>query len=51
MTEEITNYGTDITEARCVIIDAVRGVEGVLADKPVEVLYIEMASWAMIFRV
>ena len=44
-------YGTDIEAARQVIIQAVRHVEGVLADKPVDALYIEMGDSAMIFRV
>jgi small-conductance mechanosensitive channel len=44
-------YGTDIETARRVMADAVRGVEGVLPDKPVDVLYVEMGDSAMIFRV
>ncbi len=44
-------YGTDIGTARHVIIEAVRGVEGVLADRPVDALYHEMGDSAMIFRV
>ena len=44
-------YGTDIMTARKIMIDAVRDVDGVLADKPVEALYIEMNNWAMVFRV
>ena len=44
-------YGTDIETARRVLIDAVRGVEGVLPDKPVDALYNEMGDSAMIFRV
>jgi MscS family membrane protein len=44
-------YGTDIERARQVIIDAVRQVEGVLLDKPVDALYHEMGDSAMIFRV
>jgi small-conductance mechanosensitive channel len=44
-------YGTDIERARQVIIAAVRQVEGVLLDKPVDALYREMGDWAMIFRV
>jgi len=43
--------GTDIERARQVIIDAVRRVEGVLPDRPVEALYSEMGDSAMIFRV
>jgi MscS family membrane protein len=44
-------YGTDIDRARQVIISAVRQVEGVLLDKPVDALYHEMGDSAMIFRV
>jgi MscS family membrane protein len=44
-------YGTDIEAARRVLIDTVRQVEGVLPDKPVDALYIEMGDSAMVFRV
>ena len=44
-------YGTDIETARRVIVDAVRGLDHVLLDKPVDALYIEMGESAMIFRV
>ena len=44
-------YGTDIEHARQVITDAVRQVEDVLPDRPVDALYIEMGDSAMIFRV
>jgi small-conductance mechanosensitive channel len=44
-------YGTDIEMARRLIVDTVRLVEGVLRDKPVDALYIEMGDSAMIFRV
>ena len=44
-------YGTDVTQATQVLIDAVRQVEGVLEDKPVDALYIEMGDSAMIFRI
>jgi MscS family membrane protein len=44
-------YGTDIETARGVLVDAVREVEGVLQDKPIDALYIEMGDSAMIFRV
>jgi small-conductance mechanosensitive channel len=33
------------------MLDAVRQLEGVLADRPVDALYIEMDNTAMIFRV
>ncbi len=44
-------YGQDIEKIRQVIIDAVRQVEGVLTDKPVDALYVTMGESAMIFRV
>jgi small-conductance mechanosensitive channel len=44
-------YGTDIEEARSIIIETVRKVPGVLHDRPVDALYIEMGASAMIFRV
>jgi small-conductance mechanosensitive channel len=43
-------YGQDVETVRQLIIDSVKDVEGVLLDKPVEVLYIEMGD-GMIFRV
>jgi MscS family membrane protein len=44
-------YGTDIETARRTIIDTVQQLEGVLQDKPVDALYIDMGDSAMIFRV
>ena len=44
-------YGTDVETTRRIIVDTVRQVEGVLPDKPVDALYIEMNNAAMIFRV
>lgn len=44
-------YDSDLEKARQVIIDAVRDTEGVLQDKPIEALYIEMAESDMRFRV
>jgi small-conductance mechanosensitive channel len=44
-------YGQDIEKVRQIIVDAVREVEGVLPDKPVDALYVEMGESAMIFRV
>jgi MscS family membrane protein len=44
-------YGTDIETARQVIVDTVRQVEGVLPDRPVDALYVEMGDSAMVFRV
>ncbi|MEA3336725.1 MAG: mechanosensitive ion channel family protein [Chloroflexota bacterium] len=45
------DYDTDIEAARRVIVDTVRKVDGVLQDKPVDALYVEMGETAMIFRV
>ena len=44
-------YGTDIEQARRVIVDAVSEVEGVLPDHPVEALFLEFGDSALIFRV
>ena len=44
-------YDTDLEVARCLIVDTVRGVEGVLVDKPIDALYIEMGDSGVIFRV
>jgi small-conductance mechanosensitive channel len=44
-------YGTDIETARQVLVEAVRRVEGVLPDRPVDALYTEMGDSAMIFQV
>ncbi len=44
-------YGTDIEAARRIIVDTVRQVEGVLPDRPVDALYVEMGDSAMVFRV
>jgi potassium efflux system protein len=45
------DYGTDIEMAQRIIVDTVRQVEGILPDKPVDVLYSEMGDEAMDFRV
>ena len=44
-------YGTPITKVRSLITEMVYQVDGVLDDKPVDVLYHEMGDSAMIFRV
>jgi len=44
-------YGTDIEKAREVMINAVKGVEGVLQDHPVEALFLEFGDSSLIFRV
>jgi MscS family membrane protein len=44
-------YGQDIERVRQIIVDTVRQVDGVLLDKPVDALYVEMGASAMTFRV
>ncbi len=44
-------YGQDIEKVRKVLVDTVRKVEGVLPDKPVDALYVNMGESAMTFRV
>jgi len=44
-------YGQDVESVRQLILNSVKDVEGVLLDKSVEVLYIEMGDAGMIFRV
>lgn len=44
-------YDTGLEVARCLIVDTVRGVEGVLVDRPIDALYIEMGDSGVIFRV
>jgi small-conductance mechanosensitive channel len=44
-------YGTDMEEVRKVLGDAVRAVEGVIPDKPVDVLYNAMGDSSMSIRV
>ena len=44
-------YGTNLEFARQTMIETVRGVDGVLQDKPVEALFLEFGDSALIFRV
>lgn len=44
-------YGVDLELARKTMIEAVRGVEGVLPDRSVEALFLEFGGSALIFRV
>jgi small-conductance mechanosensitive channel len=44
-------YGQDIEKVRQIIIETVRQVDGILHDKPVDALYVDMGESAMIFRV
>lgn len=44
-------YGQDVETVRALLIDTIRGVPGVLVDKPVDALYVTKGDQAMIFRV
>ena len=44
-------YGTDVEQMREVIEGAVRGVEGVLLDKPVDIYYLKFGDSARLVRV
>lgn len=44
-------YGSDADKVQQVIVNAVRGVEGVLPDKNVDVLYLEFGDTARLVRV
>lgn len=44
-------YGTEVEQARQVMVEAVRKVEGVLQEHPVEALFLEFGESALIFRV
>ncbi len=44
-------YGSDLRLVRQVITESLRGVEGVLQDKPVDVLFLEFGDSAMSLRV
>jgi len=44
-------YGQDIEKVRNIIINTVSQVEGVLPEKPVDALYVNMSPSAMTFRV
>ena len=44
-------YGQDIEKVREIIVDTVSQVQGVLPDRPVDALYVQMGPSAMIFRV
>ena len=44
-------YGTDLRLVREVITQALQGVEGVIPDKPVDILFLEFGDSAMILRV
>lgn len=44
-------YGTDLELARQTMIEAVKTVEGVLIDHPVEALFLEFGDSALVFRI
>jgi len=44
------SYDTEIESARSVIIEAVRHVDGVLPDKPIDAFYFEMGQSAIVFQ-
>jgi len=44
-------YGQDVEEVRRIILTTLRDVDGILSDRPVDALYIEMGESTMIFRV
>jgi small-conductance mechanosensitive channel len=44
-------YGQDIEEVRGIIVTTLRNVDGILPDRPVDALYVEMGDSTMIFRV
>jgi small-conductance mechanosensitive channel len=44
-------YDTAFSTARQVLHDAVRQVEGVMSDRPVQVLFVDFGKSAMVFRV
>jgi small-conductance mechanosensitive channel len=44
-------YGEEVERIRKIIVEAVSRVHGVLPDKPVEALYVEMGGTGMVFRI
>ena len=44
-------YGTRIEQIKKIVLDAMSDVEGVIKDKPIDVLYHDMGDSAMIFRI
>ncbi len=50
-TDVRVGYGVDLNQVERSIVEAVRGVEGVLPDKPVEVWFMGFGDWARRIRV
>jgi small-conductance mechanosensitive channel len=44
-------YGSDIEKARQIMVETVQEVEGVLAEHPVEALFLEFGDSALMFRI
>ncbi len=44
-------YGTDLRLVRQVIVNSLKGVEGIIPDMPVDVLFMEWGDSEMVFRV
>ncbi len=44
-------YGTDLRQVRQVITEALKGIEGIIPEKPVDILFLEFGDTAMILRV
>lgn len=44
-------YGTDVEHVRQVLVEAVKKVEGVLKDRPVEAFFMEFGDSSLVFRV
>lgn len=50
-TEIAVAYGSDLRQVREVITQSLRGIEGVIPDKPVDILFLEFGDSAMNLRV
>lgn len=44
-------YGTELEHARGVMVEAVKGCDGIVPDKPVEALFLEFGDSVLVFRV
>ena len=45
------DYGADLKRAREIAIEAVRNIEGVLPDKPVDALFVDFGDTTITFRI